>query len=157
MNTVKTLEDITTMVAQELCAQLEQYKDNIPKIVKDFVEQHQETLMLTVFNIQKNTWGDYSCKGIPEALKEQIIAEAKEVLKLHEVKLTATQLRQLTTQYQQNLANCIERQLYDIADDHSKMILSSLTQQVNSQLNQINNIPQFIKTLNFIKQTETPS
>lgn len=151
MNTVKTLEDITTMVAQELHAQLEQYKDDIPKIIKDFLEQHQETLMLSVFNIQKDTWGDYLCKGIPEALKEQIIKEAKEVLKLHEVTLTATQLKQLTKQYQQNLAYCIERQLYSIADEHSKKILSNLTQRVDSQLNQINNIPEFIKTLQIIQ------
>lgn len=151
MNTVKTLEDITTMVAQELCAQLEQYKDNIPKIVKDFLEQHQETLMLSVFNIQRDSWGDYSCKGIPEALKEQIIEEAKEVLKLHEVKLSSTDMKKLTSAYQRNLAHCIDNKLYNIAQEHSEKILSNLTQRVDSQLNQINNIPEFIKTLRIIQ------
>lgn len=151
MNTVKTLEDITTMVAQELHTQLEQYKNSIPKIVKDFLEQHHDTLMLSVFNIQKDTWGEYSCKGIPGELKEQIIEEAKQTLKLHEVKLSPTVMKKLTDTYKHNLARCIDQQLYTIAQEHSKKILSSLTQRVDSQLTQINNIPQFIKTLQIIQ------
>ena len=150
-----TLSNIEDSVTTELSKQLEKLQQDIPKIVKRFIDDYAEILMLSVFGVYIDTWGDMEVKQIPQKLKETLVDEAMK--HLPKVTLSKKRITQLNKKYTDSLYLILERQMYSIAQDNAKTIVEAAEKKLQQDLDSVTNLEHFVKTLNFIKQTETPS
>lgn len=150
-----TLSNIEDSVTTELSKQLEKLQQDIPKIVKRFIDDYAEILMLSVFGVYIDTWGDMEVKQIPQKLKETLVDEAMK--HLPKVTLSKKRITQLNKKYTDSLYLILERQMYSIAQEDAKAIVEAARKKLQQDLDSVTNLEHFVKTLNFIQQTETPS
>lgn len=150
-----TLSNIEDSVTTELSKQLEKLQQDIPKIVKRFIDDYAEILMLSVFGVYIDTWGDMEVKQIPQKLKETLVDEAMK--HLPKVTLSKKHITQLNKKYTDSLYLALERQMYSIAQNNAKTIVEAAEKKLQQDLDSVTNLEHFVKTLNFIQQTETPS
>lgn len=150
-----TLSNIEDSVTTELSKQLENLQQDIPKTVKRFIDDYAEILMLSVFGVYIDIWGDMEVKQIPQKLKETLVDEAMK--HLPKVTLSKKRITQLNKKYTDSLYLILERQMYSIAQEDAKAIVEAARKKLQQDLDSVTNLEHFVKTLNFIQQTETPS
>lgn len=150
-----TLSNIEDSVTTELSKQLGELQQDIPKEVKKFVDDYAERLMISVFGVYIDAWGDIKVKQIPEKLKETLVDEAMK--HLPKVTLSKKRITQLNKKYTDSLYLILERQMYSIAQEDAKAIVEAARKKLQQDLDSVTNLEHFVKTLNFIQQTETPS
>ena len=155
MNIKLTLSNIEDSVTTELSKQLKQLQQNIPQTVKRFIDDYAERLMLSVFGMYIDTWGDIKVQQIPQKLKETLENEAMK--HLPKVTLSKKAIAQLNMKYTDSLYNNLHYRMSVLADEDAKAIIEAAKKKLQQDLDSVTNLEHFVKTLDFIKQTETPS
>jgi hypothetical protein len=155
MSIKDTLSNIEELAAARLSQELSQLQADTPKLVKEFVDDYAERLMLAVFGVYIDTWGRMELKKVPEALESILVNEAMEYLP--KITLSKTQITRLNKIYRDSLFNALDRKLRSTAQDDAEELINTMKEKLRQDLNSVTNLEHFIKTLDFIKQTETPS
>lgn len=155
MSIKDTLSNIEELAAARLSQELSQLQADTPKLVKEFVDDYAERLLLAVFGVYTDTWGHMELKKVPEALENILVNEAMEYLP--KITLSKTQITRLNKIYRDSLFNTLERKMYSTAQDDAEELINTMKEKLRQDLNSVTNLEHFIKTLDFIKQTETPS
>lgn len=155
MSIKDTLSNIEELAATRVSQGLNQLQADIPKLVKKFIDDYAERLLLAVFGVYTDTWGRMELKKVPEALESILVNEAMKYLP--KITLSKTQITRLNKIYRDSLFNILERRMYSTAQDDAEEIINTMKEKLRQDLDSVTNLDHFIKTLDFIKQTETPS
>lgn len=155
MSIKDTLSNIEELTATRVSQELNKLQADIPKLVKKFVDDYAERLMLAVFGVHMDTWGRMELKKVPEELENILVNEAMKYLP--KITLSKTQITRLNSIYRDSLFNALERKLRSTAQDDAEALINTMKEKLRQDLNSVTNLEHFIKTLDFIKPTETPS
>jgi hypothetical protein len=155
MSIKDTLSNIEELAATRVSQELNQLQADIPKLVKEFIDDYAERLLLAVFGVHMDTWGRIELKKVPEELENILVNEA--VKYLPKITLSKTHITRLNAIYRVSLFNALERKLRSTAQDDAEALINTMKEKLRQDLDSVTNLEHFIKTLAFIKQTETPS
>lgn len=155
MSIKDTLSNIEELAATRVSQGLNQLQADIPKLVKKFIDDYAERLLLAVFGVHMDTWGRMELKKVPEALESILVNEAMEYLP--KITLSKTQITRLNSIYRDSLFNALDRKLRSTAQDDAEELINTMKEKLRQDLDSVTNLEHFIKTLDFIRQTETPS
>lgn len=155
MSIKDTLSNIEELAATRVSQEINQLQADIPKLVKEFIDDYAERLLLAVFGVYTDTWGRMELKKVPEELENILVNEA--VKHLPKITLNKKAITRLNAIYRVSLFNALERKLHSTAQDDAEALINTMKEKLRQDLDSVTNLEHFIKTLDFIKQTETPS
>lgn len=152
MNTQSMIEKIQNTATECLDKELKSLQEKIPSVVQEYVDDYADTLILALFGVHKDRWGDVQAISIPEEIKEVLMKEALQ--HLPKVTLNKKDIAQLNKAYKDSLVSALKRQMHQNAQEDAQTIIVATKTKLKEDLGQILDLDHFVKTLNFMQQME---